>query len=202
MMAVDASAWQSVPVRDAFTSSVAVAATLLTAIGLGLWHRRRDGLFRPVAPAGPAPESLAAPESLVAAVPRRPEPAASAVSEPPDPSAGAGQADGAETRAVLTALGVRLGTPATLLQFSSAFCAPCRATRRVLAEVAVLLDGVRHLEVDAESHLAAVRTLGIWRTPTVLVVDAEGRVVRRAVGVPRKAQVIAAVAPLLGDATP
>ena len=34
------------------------------------------------------------------------------------------------------------GERATLLQFSSAFCAPCRATRRVLGEVAELVPGV------------------------------------------------------------
>jgi Thioredoxin len=90
---------------------------------------------------------------------------------------------------------------ATLVLFSSAFCAPCRVTRRVCAEVAGLLDGVHHVEVDAESHLDAVRALGIWRTPTVLVVDAAGRVVQRGTGVPTRAQVIAAVAPLLPAAT-
>ncbi|WP_329102606.1 thioredoxin family protein [Micromonospora sp. NBC_01699] len=98
---------------------------------------------------------------------------------------------------LLTALGVQLGTPATLLQFSSAFCAPCRATRRVLNEVTGLLDGVRHVEIDAESHLAAVRALNIWRTPTVLVVDSAGRIVARATGVPAKPQVVATLAPLL-----
>ncbi len=97
----------------------------------------------------------------------------------------------------LTDLGVRPGVPATLLQFSSAFCAPCRATRRICAEVATLLQGVDHVEVDAESHLEAVRALDIRRTPTVLVIDAAGRIVRRATGQPTKAQVIAAVAPLL-----
>lgn len=102
--------------------------------------------------------------------------------------------------AILTTLGVEPGAPATLLQFSSAFCAPCRAVRRVCADVAKTLDGVRHVEVDAESHLDAVRELGIWRTPTVLVVDRAGRVVRRASGVPAKGQVIAAVAPLLEPA--
>lgn len=103
--------------------------------------------------------------------------------------------------AVLTLLGVEEGTPATLLQFSSAFCAPCRAVRRVCADVARAVDGVRHVEVDAESHLDAVRELGIWRTPTVLIVDRSGRVVQRASGVPAKGQVIAAVAPLLEPAT-
>lgn len=100
----------------------------------------------------------------------------------------------------LAALGVEAGTPATLLQFSSAFCAPCRAVRRVCADVAQTLDGVRHIEVDAESHLEAVRELGIWRTPTVLVVDRTGRIIQRASGVPAKGQVIAALAPLLEPA--
>lgn len=99
--------------------------------------------------------------------------------------------------AIMTALGVEPGVPATLLQFSSAFCAPCRATRRVLADTAATLEGVRHLEVDAESHLDAVRALDVWKTPTTLIVDAAGTVVHRATGVPAKAQVVAAVAPLL-----
>ncbi len=98
---------------------------------------------------------------------------------------------------LLAGLGVEAGTPVTLLQFSSAFCAPCRATRRVCEQVAEGFDGVRHIEVDAESHLDVVRALGIWRTPTVLVVDADRTVVRRASGQPSRAQVIAAIAPLL-----
>ncbi|WP_213450714.1 TlpA family protein disulfide reductase [Rhizomonospora bruguierae] len=103
--------------------------------------------------------------------------------------------------ALLRALGVEAGIPATLLQFSSAFCAPCRATRRLCGEVSALLDGVRHVEVDAESHLEAVRALEIWCTPTVLVVDAAGRIAGRATGQPTKAQLIAAVAPLLAAPT-
>jgi thiol-disulfide isomerase/thioredoxin len=87
-----------------------------------------------------------------------------------------------------------LGSRATLLQFSTAFCAPCRATRRVLADVAALVDGVVHVEVDAEHHLDAVRRLGVLRTPTTLVLDAAGHEVTRAAGAPRKEQVLAAVA--------
>lgn len=90
-------------------------------------------------------------------------------------------------------LGGELGERATLVQFSSAFCAPCRATRRVLAEVAGMVPGVTHVEIDAEAHLDLVRELRIVRTPTVLVLDAGGRVVRRATGQPRKADVIAAL---------
>ncbi|MEU5876554.1 thioredoxin family protein [Spirillospora sp. NPDC047279] len=92
--------------------------------------------------------------------------------------------------------GEPLGERATLVQFSSAFCAPCRATRRVLGEVAGMVDGVSHIEIDAERNLDLVRRLHVIRTPTVLVLDRSGHVVRRASGQPRKADVIAA----LGDA--
>ncbi|MGW1883979.1 TlpA family protein disulfide reductase [Streptomyces sp. NPDC001970] len=90
-------------------------------------------------------------------------------------------------------LGAELGERATLVQFSSAFCQPCRATRRTLAEVAGMVGGVAHVEIDAEERLPLVRELEILRTPTVLVLDACGRIVRRASGQPRKADVIAAL---------
>jgi thiol-disulfide isomerase/thioredoxin len=93
---------------------------------------------------------------------------------------------------VLTAadLGQALGERATLLQFSSAFCAPCRTTRSVLGRVADAVPGVAHVEVDAESHLDLVRRLDITRTPTTLVLDARGREIRRATGVPRNDEVL------------
>ena len=87
----------------------------------------------------------------------------------------------------------RLGERATLVQFSSAFCQPCRATRRILHEVGAMVEGVVHVEIDAEERLALVRELDIRSTPAVLVLDARGRVVRRAYGQPRKADVIAAL---------
>ena len=88
----------------------------------------------------------------------------------------------------------QLGERATLLQFSSAFCAPCRATRRVLEEISQIVPGVSHVEVDAESHLELVRELRVTRTPTTLVLDAAGREVTRAAGAPTKAQVLTALA--------
>jgi hypothetical protein len=96
----------------------------------------------------------------------------------------------------LAALGVAAGQ-VTLLQFSAVFCAPCRVASRVCGEVAAARPGVVHVEVDAESHLPQVRDLGIWRTPTVLVVDPRGRVAHRATGAPAKAQLDEAVAALL-----
>jgi thiol-disulfide isomerase/thioredoxin len=89
-----------------------------------------------------------------------------------------------------------LGERATFLQFSSAFCAPCRATRRILEDVVAATPGVSHVEVDAEHHLDLVRRLGILRTPTTLVLDRAGVEVTRAAGAPTKAQVQAAIAAL------
>jgi hypothetical protein len=85
------------------------------------------------------------------------------------------------------------GERATLLQFSSAFCAPCRVARRVLDDVARTVPGTAHLEVDAEHHLDLVRRLGVMRTPTTLVLDGSGAEITRAAGVPRPEQVIAAL---------
>ena len=86
-----------------------------------------------------------------------------------------------------------LGERATLLQFSSAFCAPCRAARRTLGDVAAATPGVVHIEVDAEHHLDVVRRLGIMRTPTTLVLSGQGIEVTRASGAPTKQQVLSAL---------
>ncbi|MGY0003701.1 thioredoxin family protein [Micromonospora sp. I033] len=102
-------------------------------------------------------------------------------------------------RAALAALGVRPGA-VTLVQFSAPVCAPCRAARRVLEDVAGRLDGVALLEVGVEEHLDRARELDIWRTPTVLLVDGDGRIVRRAAGVPDRADLLAALAPLVAGA--
>ncbi|WP_426245933.1 thioredoxin family protein [Nocardioides sp. LHG3406-4] len=104
-----------------------------------------------------------------------------------------GEATDATNLLAATAYAERLGERATLLQFSSAFCAPCRATRVVLAGVADAVPGVTHLEVDAEQHLELVRRVGVLRTPTTLVLDAAGAEVARAAGAPTSSQVLAAL---------
>lgn len=104
-----------------------------------------------------------------------------------------GREHGGRGRLGAAELGAEPGERASLVQFSSAFCQPCRATRRILAEVAAMVEGVAHIEIDAEDRLELVRALGIEKTPTVLVLDAAGRIVRRAAGMPRKADVIAAL---------
>lgn len=87
----------------------------------------------------------------------------------------------------------QLGASYTLLQFSSAFCAPCRATRRILEDVSGVVPGVEHIEVDAEHHLELVRRLGVLRTPTTLILDQHGVEITRATGAPTKLQVLGAL---------
>ena len=56
-----------------------------------------------------------------------------------------------------------------------------------------MVDGVTHVEIDADARLDLVRRLRINSTPTVLVLGPDGTIVQRATGLPRKADVIAAL---------
>jgi thiol-disulfide isomerase/thioredoxin len=155
---------------------VLVAALVAAVAGGGAW-RVRNGRMRDTLKVSGAGQARG-----VAGAKRSPED----VSKSPD------------LRLTSEQIGHPLGARATLLQFSSAFCAPCRATRRILADVAGFVPGVAHVEIDAESRLDLVRQFGVLRTPTVLVLAADGGVVRRASGQPRKADVIAAVGAAVG----
>lgn len=102
-----------------------------------------------------------------------------------------GDADG--ERLTAADLETELGTRATLVQFSSVVCASCDATRRVLTEETDARDGVVHVEIDTEQRMDLARQLAVFRTPTVLVLDAAGRIAHRASGAPRRADVKAAL---------
>ena len=91
-------------------------------------------------------------------------------------------------------MGAEFGSRATLLQFSSAFCTPCRATRTLLVDITSGMSDVVHVDLDAESHLELVRRLNIISTPTTLILNHQGIEVGRAVGAPKRAQVVAALA--------
>jgi len=118
----------------------------------------------------------------------------SASASPPAVSTGQPSAPAAADGVSVDDLGgAALGRRATFLQFSSSFCAPCRATRLLLADVVAAREGVVHVEVDAEANLELVRRLNVLRTPTVLVLDADGVVRGRASGAPRRDQVEAAL---------
>lgn len=147
-----------------------LVAVLVLATGFGLWRLATDGRFR----------------------------GSRRIRSVPDVTVGAASGDTGPDRTTVPGAGVReaigldheLGERFTLLQFSSAFCAPCRATRRVLGEVAEVVPGVRHVEIDAEEHLDLVRRLNILRTPTTLILDGNGRERSRATGATTKGQVL------------
>ena len=90
-------------------------------------------------------------------------------------------------------LGIDLGHAATLVQFSSTFCQPCRMTRLVLERAASTASDVAYVDLDVADHLALGERLDITVTPTVLVLDASGVVRHRASGTPRLSQVRAAL---------
>jgi thiol-disulfide isomerase/thioredoxin len=155
-----------------------VVGVLLAATAFGMWNRRMSGRIKPSTPPvipGVVPATEGDPLAEI---------------EPDDVDAPA--------TGLTAVLDGRLGERATMVQFSSAFCQPCRATRRILEEVTAMVPGVGHVEIDAEDHLDLVRELGIRRTPTVLFLDARGVQRKHASGLPRKADVIAA----LGDIIP
>ena len=90
-------------------------------------------------------------------------------------------------------IGAALGSRVTLVQFSSAFCSPCRATRVLLEDVTAEMSEVAYVEIDAEANLELVRTLDIRSTPTTLFLDRIGHEVGRAMGAPKRDQVLSAI---------
>jgi thioredoxin-related protein len=55
------------------------------------------------------------------------------------------------------------------------------------------MKDVKHIQVDAESHLELVRELDIRSTPTTLFVNKDGIEVGRATGTPKREQVLEAL---------
>jgi thiol-disulfide isomerase/thioredoxin len=94
-------------------------------------------------------------------------------------------------------VGTELGARATMVQFSSAFCTPCRATKVLLEDMVKTMTDVHYAHIDAESHLELVRELNILSTPTTLFLNHAGVEVGRAMGTPKRAQVHAALAAIL-----
>ena len=91
-------------------------------------------------------------------------------------------------------IGGTLGSRATFVQFSSAFCTPCRATRVLLTDISANLPDVSHIEIDAEKNLELVRKLDIRSTPTTLVLDKNGIEIGRAIGAPNRAEILETLA--------
>lgn len=74
----------------------------------------------------------------------------------------------------------------TLLQLSTAFCAPCRHTRVLLSTLAERTTGLRHVEFDLTHRPEWSKPLRVHTTPTTLALDSTGRELFRVSGVPRR----------------
>lgn len=106
----------------------------------------------------------------------------------------AGEGSDVTLRPVLERLGVRPGdADLTVVQFSTAFCAPCRTTRARLQQLQSTRPGLAYVHVDAESHLEEVRELDVRRTPTLLYLDRDGGLIGRSSGAPRPEELTALV---------
>jgi thioredoxin-like negative regulator of GroEL len=81
----------------------------------------------------------------------------------------------------------------TVVQFSTAFCGPCRTTRARLQHLQATRPGLAYLHVDAESHLDEVRELDVRRTPTLFYLDRAGQLIGRSSGAPRPDELTALV---------
>jgi thioredoxin-like negative regulator of GroEL len=106
---------------------------------------------------------------------------------------GADEGDGTP-QAVLRRLGaVPEQADLTIVQFSTAFCAPCRSTKARLEQLRTTRPGLAVVHVDAESHLDEVRELDVRRTPTLFYLGSDGRLIGRSSGAPRPEELTALV---------
>lgn len=84
--------------------------------------------------------------------------------------------------------------------FGSATCGPCETVKQRLRDVERDDPRLTWSYVDAAEHLDLAREHGVRRVPTLLVLDAHGHVVARTSGVPRRDELVDAVARAAGDA--
>jgi len=88
---------------------------------------------------------------------------------------------------------MQLGKNVTLLQFSTAFCSPCKATAQIISHLVEGMDDVVYIQVASEENLKLVEKFDIKSTPTVIFFNRNGIEVGRAVGIPTKEQVIISI---------
>lgn len=171
------------------TGLLAAGGVLAAASAFGVWRKRTDGAVRELVPAGAGAGPGSDPEIAPGSGADRLTPA--------DLGLGAGRSTGTDS-ADGDAGAVGLHPRATLVQFSSKVCRYCGPTRRLLSELADR-HAVSFVEIDAEERLDLARRLSILRTPTVLLLDHDGRITHRVSGPPRRAELAAAVSRLAPD---
>ena len=83
-------------------------------------------------------------------------------------------------------LPARFARGATLLQFSTEVCAPCRATHTLLDDVASARADVTHVDLDVTHRPDLASRYNILQTPTTFILDRKGVVRARIGGAPRR----------------
>ena len=89
------------------------------------------------------------------------------------------------------------GSGATLLQFSTDFCSPCRTTKSLLGTLADELPGITHVDVDVTTRPDLADRFNLLQSPTTLILDANGTVRARIGGAPRLSDVRAELGRIL-----
>ncbi len=74
-----------------------------------------------------------------------------------------------------------------LVDFTAAWCPPCRIMKPVLAELAAERPGLRVVEVDVDAHQRTAATYGVLAMPTFILFRG-GRPVLRLVGARSRAK--------------
>jgi thioredoxin-like negative regulator of GroEL len=88
-------------------------------------------------------------------------------------------------------------TGPTVVHFTAEWCGPCAAVRRVVDQVCDELPQVAHVELDMDANPAIARRLSVMSLPTTIVFSSDGRPLFRMSGVPKAADLRAALEPLL-----
>lgn len=88
-------------------------------------------------------------------------------------------------------------TGPTIVHFTAVWCGPCAAVRRVVDQVCAALPEVVHVEIDMDANPAVARKLSVMSLPTTFIFDAAGKQRYRTAGVPKAADLKAALDPLL-----
>ena len=87
----------------------------------------------------------------------------------------------------------KLGSKATIVQFSTTFCSECRTAKAIVKDVVKDYEDITYIEVDAESNLDLARRVDIRSTPTTIFLDSKGFEIARAKGAPKRDQLIKAI---------
>lgn len=85
------------------------------------------------------------------------------------------------------------GSQATLLQFSTEVCTPCKVTHTLLNRLASELGGgtgeINHIDIDVSSRPEIANRFNLLQSPTTFILDGNGVLRARIGGAPKHSEV-------------